>query len=79
MSDTCRSCQAPIIWVTSATTKRPMPLDAKPEKRVVVDEHHVGRVVDAYVSHFSTCPNAAQHRKKPTPVEQASAQETKKP
>lgn len=65
MSDTCRSCQAPIIWCTSASG-RPMPLDAKPEKRVVVDDHQVGRVVDAYVSHFSTCEFAAQHRKSKT-------------
>ncbi len=64
MTDKCRSCQAPIVWVTSATTRRAMPLDAKPEKRVVVDEHHVGRVVDAYTSHFATCEFAAQHRKK---------------
>jgi len=62
VSDKCRSCQADIIWCTSASG-RPMPLDAKPEKRVVVDEHKVGRVVEAYVSHFSSCPNAAQHRK----------------
>jgi hypothetical protein len=40
-----------------------MPLDAKPEKRVVVDGHHVARVVDTFTPHFSTCPNAAQHRK----------------
>lgn len=65
MSDTCRSCQSPIIWCTSAAGK-PMPLDAKPEKRVVVDQHKVGRVVDTYTAHFATCPNAAQHRKAKT-------------
>ncbi len=43
-----------------------MALDAKPEQRVVVDSHHVGRVVDTYTQH--------QHRK-PTPAEQDSAKE----
>jgi hypothetical protein len=40
-----------------------MCLDAKPEKRIVVDVNQVGHVTDTYVAHFSTCPNAAQHRK----------------
>lgn len=26
----CRSCQAPIIWATSAATGRAMPVDAEP-------------------------------------------------
>jgi hypothetical protein len=47
-----------------------MPLDAKPEKRIVLEQrdgmHPLARVVDTYVSHFSTCPNAAQHRKAKT-------------
>jgi hypothetical protein len=30
------------------------------------DGHKVGVVMPTYVSHFATCPNAAQHRK-PTP------------
>jgi hypothetical protein len=48
-----------------------MPLDAKPEKRVVLDDYEVktfnapaprAAVVNTYTSHFATCPNAAQHR-----------------
>lgn len=30
MSDRCRSCDAPIRWVTSAATGRAMPLDLEP-------------------------------------------------
>ena len=45
-----------------------MPLDAKPEKRVIVvgrDEtgDELAAVVDTYVSHFVTCPEAKQHRR----------------
>jgi hypothetical protein len=36
MSDTCRSCGAEVVFVPSFKTGRPMTLDAKPEKRVVV-------------------------------------------
>lgn len=44
-----------------------MPMDATPEKRLVVSHYPNGEeyvsVRDTYLSHFVTCPNAAQHRK----------------
>ena len=33
---TCRSCKAEVIFVPSAKTGKPMILDAKPEKRIVL-------------------------------------------
>lgn len=64
----CRRCQAAIVFVESATTGKLMPLDAKPEKRVVVGDDGKARVVYTFTSHFSTCPSAAEFRK---PKEQA--------
>lgn len=72
MGGKCSSCQAEIRWaVTEAGGK--MPLDPKPEKRVILVEvvPEVGppssmeyaRVVDTYLTHFATCPNSAAHRK----------------
>jgi hypothetical protein len=52
-----------------AKTGKPMPLDAKPEKRVIVVGHFgdagedLGAVVDTYTSHFVTCPQAEEHRR----------------
>ncbi len=71
---TCRSCGAAIRWVQTEAGKR-MPVDAKPEKRLVIDPLAVrlgadtptARVVDTFASHFSTCPNAAAHRKPKLP------------
>ncbi len=49
-----------------------MPLDAKPEKRIVIkydtgcpnaSGEEYADVVDTYTSHFATCKNAAQHRR----------------
>lgn len=57
----CSSCGAPIRFVGTETGNQ-VPVDAKPEKRIVVGPDGVGRSVDAYVSHFATCPNANQHR-----------------
>ena len=79
---TCRSCGAPIIFITSAKGHR-MPLDAEPvtywqktggNKKVVTPN---GEVISCelegdpqkatgigYVSHFATCPNAKEHRRR---------------
>lgn len=71
MSATCSSCGAAIIWVRTERGK-PMPVDAKPEKRFTLDPLAVrlnpsappsALLVDTYVSHFATCPHADQHRK----------------
>lgn len=64
----CRSCHAEIIWAKTESGKA-MPLDAKPEKRFILFPGPDGNedeavAVDTYVSHFATCPNANQHRKK---------------
>lgn len=67
---TCSSCGAEIIWTVTAAGKR-MPVDAKPEKRVAIRPNDsdpltpLSRVVDVFVSHFATCPNAARHRSAP--------------
>lgn len=74
----CSSCSAEIIWAQSETGK-PMPVDAEPvaggnvELQLPDDPRdppvaHVLRKGESkppplYVSHFTTCPNAALHRK----------------
>lgn len=68
----CKSCGAAIRWAKTLAGKA-MPLDAKSEKRVVITydpdgpygpgEEHCD-VVDTYTSHFATCPNADQQRKR---------------
>jgi hypothetical protein len=61
MPSFCKSCEAKITWVKTAAG-RPMPLDFPGEKRVVVQDG-IGYVLDTYISHFATCPNADLHRK----------------
>lgn len=69
--DKCRTCQAPIIWVTSKNGKA-MPLDAKPEKRVVISHDPaggptVGLIRDTYLNHYATCPQAQRWRGRKRP------------
>lgn len=73
----CSSCGADILWCESATTGALMPIDAEPVASGNVAL--VGRVAHVrrgdlfepmlpegprYQSHFATCPNAKQWRRK---------------
>lgn len=53
----CRSCGASIIWLKTRAGKK-MPVDAAS----VDGLEHIFEY-GKHVSHFSTCPNAKQHRK----------------
>jgi hypothetical protein len=73
----CRSCGAEIQWVKLESGKT-MPVDAYPAKNgnILVKPGGMGAVMTKeelevvrprtplHLSHFSTCPNAAQHRKR---------------
>lgn len=74
--ESCRSCKAPIYWAATSNGKS-MPVDAAPvEDGNVLLEFSAsgikGRVLSAkethegerYVSHFVTCPNSNNHRRK---------------
>ena len=78
---TCRSCGAAIVWAKTSTGKT-IPLDAAPSPRgnMILDEQGVALVVPTLsgfgpwmISHFATCPNAAQHRKPKAPAAKAGA------
>jgi hypothetical protein len=74
----CASCDADVVFVPSAKSGKPMILNAKPAKGVIVtgESMHglfsldepggasVARVVDVYTDHHVTCPAAAEWRGK---------------
>ncbi len=51
----CRACRAPIIWTKTAAGKN-APLDAVPITGMDAD----GEMRRVYLSHFATCPAAAE-------------------
>ena len=74
--NTCRSCGAPILWRETHAGRR-MPIDPEPvaDGNVVIEgdiaevlkaEHlaRLGGDVPRYRSHFATCPQAAEHRRR---------------
>jgi hypothetical protein len=69
MSAKCSTCGAEIVWVVTMTGSR-MPVNAKTTKvfrmtgRTIAGSPEV-EIVTAYTTHFVTCPQADQHRRKP--------------
>jgi hypothetical protein len=65
----CRGCGADIIWTVTEQGNR-MPVDARPEKRLLLmgrqrdDQAPIAMARDTYMSHFATCPNAAEFRRR---------------
>lgn len=74
----CRSCGAAIFWAKHCTTKKLLPVDATPhplgtfwltKRGTELEAQAVGEGEEErnrWVSHFATCPHAAQHRKPKT-------------
>ena len=75
----CRSCNALIEWVTMEGSGKSNPLDPEPVENGNVEiyaegDKLMGRVVTdtadrlfsppLHLSHFATCPNAQEHRKR---------------
>jgi hypothetical protein len=63
----CRGCGKPIVWGTTPEGKK-IPLDPRPPVYELVQSHpgnqrnpdpvNARRIIDAFVSHFATCPKA---------------------
>lgn len=70
----CRSCDAPIVWITTVRGKR-MPVDVGTLRRGIQIIPHDGsyraaQVVTMATPHWATCPNADQHRREREPGEE---------
>lgn len=82
-ADRCRSCGAAVVFVRTPAGKW-APLDAEPLRLFVLDYpaeldgRPQARMVQAYRPHFSTCPNADEHRA-PKPAPEAPTPPDKEP
>lgn len=63
---TCKGCGAEIAWSKTERGKA-VPLNRPPEKRFIMfvksDGTEYVKLVETWVSHFVTCPQAAEFRK----------------
>jgi uncharacterized protein involved in high-affinity Fe2+ transport len=74
MSDTCRSCDAPVMWLENETTGKRAPIDREPTEggnieidqaagryRVLLELERPQaqeRGAPLHMNHFATCPQA---------------------
>jgi hypothetical protein len=65
MSDTCRSCHAPVVWLRTASGKA-MICDDTPTARAY---QAAGKLYDraATPPHWGTCPHAHTWKRRPEP------------
>ncbi len=66
MTNVCAACGAKLVWCKSPKGK-PMPLDAAPEKRIVVD-NGIGRICDTWKNHLASCKDADIWRRPKEPA-----------
>lgn len=71
----CRDCKAAIIWAEHAGTGRRAPINAEPEEGgnilllgagyiiITAEQAEAYKGGDAHISHFATCPAAAERRR----------------
>lgn len=73
MSNNCKSCGAKIVWGKTVNGKSiPIDMYSLPEsdKVLLIDRWNTGNNIplifnpQKHISHFATCPNSNQHRKK---------------
>ena|GEM_PF-3366927 len=58
----CKACGTPILFVKTENGKTQVLDETTREKRIVVIDG-VAKVMDTYLSHFSTCSHAKEFRR----------------
>ncbi len=58
----CRGCGDPIIWVKTAANDKFIPLNAKPERRMIINAEHKAESITTWTPHHSTCEKVEDFR-----------------
>lgn len=58
----CEGCGGPIIWVKTAANDKWIPLNAKPERRMVINAEHKAESVTVWMPHHATCEKVDDFR-----------------
>ncbi len=60
----CDGCGSPIIFVKTAATGKFIPLNSKPERRMVINADQKAESITTWTPHWATCEKADDFRKK---------------
>ena len=58
----CKSCKEPIIFVKTAATGKFIPLNAKPERRMIINTDQKAESVTTWTPHHATCEKVEDFR-----------------
>lgn len=58
----CRGCGEPIVWVKTAANDKWIPLDAKPERRMVINAEQKAESVTTWYPHHASCSKVEDFR-----------------
>ena len=58
---TCSGCGAPITFIETVNGKN-QPFDLKPIKVTILNSEGKAEVIDSFMPHHATCPNADEFR-----------------
>ncbi len=72
---TCKGCNREILWLTNVNTKKTSPIDFRPSvdgNILILEDEETYRIIkkdevfhgELHTSHFATCPNASDFRRK---------------
>lgn len=63
----CKSCKKKIRTIEIVGTGEKIPVDIKPVKAVYTKKgHRLGLLIDVFIPHLNTCPEAEKFKKKIT-------------
>ncbi len=58
----CAGCGKPIIWIKTAANDKWIPLDAKPERRMIINAEKKAESVTTWLPHHATCEKVEDFR-----------------
>ncbi len=58
----CKSCKEPIIFVKTAANDKFIPLNAKPERRMIINAEQKAESVTTWTPHHATCEKVEDFR-----------------
>jgi hypothetical protein len=58
----CRGCGDPIIWIKTAKNDKFIPLNARPERRMIINADHKAESVTVWTPHWASCPQAKEFK-----------------
>jgi hypothetical protein len=58
----CRGCGDPIIWIKTAAKDQWIPLNARTERRMIINSEHKAESITTWTPHHASCSKVEDFR-----------------